>query len=939
MVLGATAAGGAAIGSWLWGYNRENYKFDREMRQKNEFKVLEFRNAQSQLWREDIRDIISLTEKKMDAYLIISVLQLDACLGLFTEGRLEPGTPPWLLQFYMMSLSAAFMYLLMSAWFAMHASVVAQCSSVRLLTQFVRLPVPTWQELEGMRTYASSYEGINAAHWMRVPFTRSLAPRTTGPPESAAASSAPNRMSHSDTGIGEKGGGIEQEESSEKPTHADPWGLEAHGEHRGIYELTQQAPELRRHVLLARKAAAQYQCFDAFARVSMTFGTNQFLCAIGYYALGYLAVQDGAPWVAWCVVVVMAGIAVAMVAIDFSLTRCQQFQLQALIVLSMGTAAVCTSLYQIEGGFQREIFNYVLPCCYVANALWLWRALRACGITEQENGALLPMKFRAVLYLDVFGWLVKGDQGKFVDKRQAPKGEHDEQHGAPAVERRQRGKDKGSTPEKRVGFSAPMPAGPSGQIHTAPDNVWEPSSYSPAKEEAEGMPADEDVVSGHDKIQPGRLPAQVFRSATWMLILLWVAGMCLPLSVVRDSLSRPLVADVFVEESADEDAIGSEGMHVTVGEDAGGLPELIPVIDDPNNFPVLPGTPDLVKVAWPSHLSFAPRAMSGSVNGTEIVISDDFNVYYGRMQQPLAQRRLIAAAAMRTGGLRGLAAAGAGSALPTLGAPHSLGGAKLPSAFAPSPAPAAGITNGPLAVSLALSNACPALEGQAIKDIAMFCGGSSDDCRLLALAGRGRMLHECRLSPAPAPGGVQGQMSSRSWAISQDWLRLSQQETVQSIAVNDGCIGQRVNTSDAAGPGFDPRGSGCLIVGTSSGRLVQMREALTNSSMVVPERVMHQRAHPSARGALTFINNRYVVALWSNFGSITAFDAMRGSVVKEWRLPEHAKWLMLTRGGSSLFMLGVRQSGAVELYRFPAPPELILDATAIADVVAAGAGW
>eukprot|EP00446_Apocalathium_sp_SHHI-4_P027151 CAMPEP_0177275928 /NCGR_PEP_ID=MMETSP0367-20130122/67986_1 /TAXON_ID=447022 ORGANISM="Scrippsiella hangoei-like, Strain SHHI-4" /NCGR_SAMPLE_ID=MMETSP0367 /ASSEMBLY_ACC=CAM_ASM_000362 /LENGTH=315 /DNA_ID=CAMNT_0018732411 /DNA_START=21 /DNA_END=965 /DNA_ORIENTATION=+ len=315
----------------------------------------------------------------------------------------------------------------------------------------------------------------------------------------------------------------------------------------------------------------------------------------------------------------------------------------------MGTAAVCTSLYQIEGGFQREIFNYVLPCCYVANALWLWRALRACGITEQENGALLPMKFRAVLYLDVFGWLVKGDQGKFVDKRQAPKGEHDEQHGAPAVERRQRGKDKGSTPEKRVGFSAPMPAGPSGQIHTAPDNVWEPSSYSPAKEEAEGMPADEDVVSGHDKIQH------------------------LPLSVVRDSLSRPLVADVFVEESADEDAIGSEGMHVTVGEDAGGLPELIPVVDDPENFPKFPGTPDLVKVVWPSHLSFVPRAMSGSVTGTEIVISDDFNVYYGRMQQPLAQRRLIAAAAMRTGGLRGLAAAGAGSALPTLGAPHSLG--------------------------------------------------------------------------------------------------------------------------------------------------------------------------------------------------------------------------------------------------------------------------
>merc|ERR1719436_582432 len=128
---------------------------------KNELKMLEFRKIQAELWREDIRDIISLSEKKMDAYLVISVLQLDACVGLFTEGRLEPGTPPWLLHLYMMTLGAAFMYLLMSVWFAMHASVVAQCSSVRLVTQFVRLPVPTWEELEHMRTYAALYERMH----------------------------------------------------------------------------------------------------------------------------------------------------------------------------------------------------------------------------------------------------------------------------------------------------------------------------------------------------------------------------------------------------------------------------------------------------------------------------------------------------------------------------------------------------------------------------------------------------------------------------------------------------------------------------------------------------------------------------------------------------------------------------------------------------------
>lgn len=49
----AALAGSLGAGTWLWSYNRENFKFDREMRQKNELKILEFRNVQSSLWRED----------------------------------------------------------------------------------------------------------------------------------------------------------------------------------------------------------------------------------------------------------------------------------------------------------------------------------------------------------------------------------------------------------------------------------------------------------------------------------------------------------------------------------------------------------------------------------------------------------------------------------------------------------------------------------------------------------------------------------------------------------------------------------------------------------------------------------------------------------------------------------------------------------------------
>eukprot|EP00933_Yihiella_yeosuensis_P030383 TRINITY_DN24035_c0_g1_i1.p1 TRINITY_DN24035_c0_g1~~TRINITY_DN24035_c0_g1_i1.p1 ORF type:complete len:148 (+),score=18.13 TRINITY_DN24035_c0_g1_i1:90-533(+) len=128
MVLGEAMAGAAAGAHALWNYNRDNFMYDRKMRQETELTILEWRKCQADIWRDDIRDIIGLTERKMDSYLIVSTLQLGMCLGFFTEGRLAPGTPPWLLHFYMMSLSAAFIYLLMSVWLAMHASIVAQCS-------------------------------------------------------------------------------------------------------------------------------------------------------------------------------------------------------------------------------------------------------------------------------------------------------------------------------------------------------------------------------------------------------------------------------------------------------------------------------------------------------------------------------------------------------------------------------------------------------------------------------------------------------------------------------------------------------------------------------------------------------------------------------------------------------------------------------------------
>merc|ERR1719379_521842 len=60
----------------------------------------------------------------------------------------------------------------MALWLAIHASVAARGYEVRLLTQHVRLPVPSWVQLEGARTYASAFESVESKQMFRLPFAQ-----------------------------------------------------------------------------------------------------------------------------------------------------------------------------------------------------------------------------------------------------------------------------------------------------------------------------------------------------------------------------------------------------------------------------------------------------------------------------------------------------------------------------------------------------------------------------------------------------------------------------------------------------------------------------------------------------------------------------------------------------------------------------------------------
>lgn len=974
-MLAAAAASVGASASALWHYNRKNFLYDRKLRQEQEFAIFEWRKVQAELWREDVRDIIEMTEKKMDNYLIVSVLQLGMCAGLFACGRLEPGTPPWLLQFYMLALAGAFLYLLMSVWLAMHAGVVAQCASVRMLTQFVRLPVPGWHDFEGARTYAHAFESIRLEDALRVPFTPSLAkgdqPAGASIPQSAAGPgyeewnqdprvAMSSKMKASSSADSTPPAPSFADADRSRTPHADPWRLERHGLDRGFYELQKVSLEMRRHIRLARRAALQFQCFDAFARVAMGFGTHQLLFALAYYSLGYLAVQDGVIWAAACTVAITTGISGMMMHVDFTMTCCERFIGAALVIVGQSSSCFAVILFVLKGAAADDILAKVLPVTYIANFLWLLNALRACGIEEEPmTGVVLPMKFRTVLYLDVFGWLSKSPAERCTPvARPWPRADMNSESSTamePQMEPSPRsspgdGKANGRRPwwrrvfgrrrqeeEKRkvvpvyesvpsassftdihtdhalfssiVGEAAarrhgePMGCpemechGPGGEIARPPEHAFEPTTWDAYEEEEfRQNNAGQDIVTGQDRLRPSKMPGKLFRSGTLLLAFMWAAAFSVPFELLGIFIARPAVADIYIDGvHGDGDLVTEKEVHAVIGTDVTGLPELRPIVTQKTQMRGL-GESQRLRVNWPTHSAFVPRAFAVDADGRHVVVADDLALYTGEVQEVMLEDE------------------GADAASPTA----------LPEKV--------------LSLRFEPAATCVALEGVAILDVSATCASASE-CDAFVLSGRGRNITRCPLRRPQSRGllDVQKAPGEIAWEVEQDWLEGGEQ--VRSLAVRRDCWGSGGVTKDE-----------CIMVGTSTGRIVDLFAAdfRGGGGTLVPTRTLVDYKHTFTSGSLAALSRQVTLSLCFRTGVVSAVDGS-GESLGAWQLPAHSHWLIVSSGGGHIFVLGVRKTPQprrrrsskqpgqrrvlVELHRFAMPQELraALDLEAMED--------
>jgi hypothetical protein len=414
-----------------------------------------------------------------------------------------------------------------------------------------------------------------------------------------------------------------------------------------------------------------------------------------------------------------------------------------------------------------------------------------------------------------------------------------------------------------------------------------------------------------------KLPWKVFRYGTLVLVLEWMLSPFMLYGLVGGitEFGPRMINEVggprSFAEREDPDGTFAGLMENKYAYASSEYANVEPTVEAYGHFDLLDGG-QRVSVQWPRQSTFAPRSFSSDISGNHIVVSDDFSLYTGRI----------------VNGYDGIVRVQEPSQ--TLVKSRQL--------------------RGPFDLSTSFASVphCSALEGQVLKDVGVVCSdanAATSNCRVLVLHADGHLLTECplvadasdNLDMAATSDGPERILELATgpaarpavyWKISGQWLD-PENETVESVAVNDAC-GIHDNEEKAASTGraFDPDEVGCVLVGTSSGRVVQLRRHATKDDQLVPEWAIQERLGNIAPGTIHVYPGGYVVMLRKEISLMQAFDSGKGSLLGQWRLPKAIAWQSLTGGGDSLFMLGRDRKDdnsvddEIKMWRFALPAKL-----------------
>lgn len=370
---GLFAAGAVANSvSKTFQYNRTGWMNDVQVAQARRYQKQNVRIKQADMFREDIRDLVSAAVTKQNSYVVTATLILTLIAECYIEGPLPDGAPDFIRSVYMLCLGSALTYMVMSVLSAAGGMLLAFKCQRELLTTLVRIPIDEFvAEINEMepRERVEAFEEQSVNKMLRMPFlsvlrkwTAPLAPECLPPAPSPKGEALPEKTVSSSS-LRETASVARVVEEVVIPQ------AEKAEAHLKVFDALEQDWEL-----LA-------SCSFAFA----TLGAGHLLQAYGYFAAAKY--YDGYGWSSACV----QGILVSVDAIF------------AGIMLGMGTAAaVLFGLLNVAGplactlGVRLSDPMWVdalgIPFCFACHVV-----RNACGLREvlrikrraRENGAFV----------------------------------------------------------------------------------------------------------------------------------------------------------------------------------------------------------------------------------------------------------------------------------------------------------------------------------------------------------------------------------------------------------------------------------------------------------------------------------------------------------------------------------------------------------------------
>lgn len=372
-------------------YNRDIFKFDQMQRLQRDLLRMEMQVKRFELFREDIRDLVELTVGKMEMYHLVGALFLEFCVAFYVEGKIEvTEVPPFTLALYYLSVAGAFMYLVLAVWLSMHASISSHSFGVRLLTRYVRLPIPGTEQMDKMQARLADFERESKG-MLRLPFVQQAQKWDQRERENDVSANAGKR-------------GEDYLKHGEKPFVGGEEGI-----------MRAFAGGLAgEHVTLFRRLQAKWQCFDAYARVAMSLGANQILLSITFYLINVTLVEYRSPTACFALIVVFQFAALALSFLDIAgLRRSSVIAIQA---FGSAPCFICAYELAFSPGIGKDPANaedwdgidpyhkYPLsPLCFFVMVVWQELLLQVAWPSQDE--ATLPRRFRSILFLDVYGGL------------------------------------------------------------------------------------------------------------------------------------------------------------------------------------------------------------------------------------------------------------------------------------------------------------------------------------------------------------------------------------------------------------------------------------------------------------------------------------------------------------------------------------------------------